>query len=90
MSYILYIRPTSILYNIHIYRNQSIAPFCDYFTADENNPQNLNCNLDRTAVAFCNLVDNYFYVASFVSIPREYQVNFKFTNSYFYDCTCSI
>ena len=55
-------------------RNQPIAPFCDFFTNNESNPQNLSCNIDRTAVAFCNLVDNYLYVASFVSIPPEYQV----------------
>ncbi|XP_019850941.1 PREDICTED: leishmanolysin-like peptidase [Amphimedon queenslandica] len=52
-------------------QNQPIAPFCNFFN-DEFNPQNLSCNIDRTAVAFCNLVDNYYYYLD-VSIPPEYQ-----------------
>ena len=47
------------------YRNQPITPFCNIL--DET--LSYSCNIDRTGVAFCNLVE--FFKAI---IPEEYQV----------------
>ena len=49
------------------YRNQPIAPFCNVLQNISTFP-NLTCNIDRTAVAFCNL----FQLLE--AIPKEYQV----------------
>ena len=52
-----------------LYRNQPIAPFCDFLN-NPVNPSSLSCNVDRTAVAFCNLIN----WKGLVVIPQEYQV----------------
>ena len=46
------------------YRNQPITPFCNIL----GETLNYSCNIDRTAVAFCNLVELR------IAIPKEYQV----------------
>ena len=45
------------------YRNQPITPFCNIL-----NSANLTCNIDKTAVAICNLVTLQ------EAVPEEYQV----------------
>ena len=50
------------------YRNQPITPFCNILQFDTDNPTNISCNIDRTAVAHCDL-----YQLTQL-IPEEYQV----------------
>ena len=50
------------------FRNQPITPFCNILQFDPNNPTNISCNIDRTAVAHCDLYQRTQLV------PKEYQV----------------
>ena len=53
------------------YRNQPITPFCNILQFDPNNPTNISCNIDRTAVAHCDLYQLNELV------PVEYQVKYR-------------
>ena len=52
------------------YRNQPITPFCNILQFEFFNLTNISCNIDRTAVAFCNLYQQSS------DIPEEYQVSY--------------